>query len=85
MLSKHLDMSPSITHVIGLNLSLMYLMAEWQDLSGRNPWDVSKNVGSNIACRIIRAASWTILSLGEAIVRGRVPPLGLGIRILRCG
>ena len=41
--------------------------------------------GSKMASRTRSIAPWTILSLGEAILSGLVPPFGLGISIRLAG
>nr|YP_009722333.1 hypothetical protein [Morchella importuna]QGN66735.1 hypothetical protein [Morchella importuna] len=85
MESKHLDMSPSINHCAGWNSWLTLFSAVWQLRFGRNPCEQSLNKGSKIASSINLMASWTILSIGAAMVKGRVPPDGLPIPILLLG
>jgi len=82
MLSKHLEMSPSIIQEDAWNFWLMYFNAVWQLLCGLNPWLVSLNRGSKMASRISLIPSCTSLSLGDAIVMGLVPPDAFDICIL---
>lgn len=82
ILSKHFEISPSITHWVAWNFSFTLFRAVWQPLFGLKPCEQSRKVGSKIASRINRMASCTILSLGGAIVKGLVPPEALGISIL---
>lgn len=77
-------MSPSTAQVIPVQLDT-FLSAEWQLLLGRNLWLESLKEGSKTASRTILIASWTILSLGEAIASGLVFPLGLGMWTLLAG
>ena len=84
MLSKNLDISPSINHETPVQLR-MFFSAEWQPLWGLNPCDLSQNLGSRTASRVSFSACWTILSLGLLIPRGLVLPFGLGILTLRTG
>lgn len=55
------------------------LSAEWQLLFGRKPWLELLKVGSKTVSRTSLIASCTILSLGEAMAKGLVFPLALGI------
>src|SRR5882762_92795 len=68
------------------NVPFTSFKAVWHPLPGLNPCACVRKVGSNIASRIKSIVPCTILSLGDAIPKGRVPlPLGLGISNLRAG
>jgi hypothetical protein len=88
MLSKHLDMSPSMNHCVGWASLEIIFRAVWQLLLGRNPWELSLNRGSKMASRTSLNASCTILSTvrrGGAIDSGLVPtsaPDAFGICII---
>ena len=79
-------MSPSINQLTEEKVPFISFRAVWQPLPGRNPCACVTKEGSKIASKISSIAPWTILSLGEAIPRGRVPfPFDLGISILLAG
>lgn len=84
MLSKKPFMSPSINHLIPFQY-LIEASAEWHPLSGLNPWELLWNLGSRTCSSIALNTSWIILSLGDAIPKGLILPLALGIYTLRVG
>jgi len=79
-------MSPSRNQLTEEKVPFISFKAVWQPFPGWNPCACVTKEGSNIASKISSIAPCTILSLRDAMPRGRVLlPFDFSISILRAG
>ena len=79
MLSKKPLISPSINHLVLLNVFCMLQSAVCGLLCGLKPWEEFSKLPSYIASKIIRITSCKSLSMNDGIPNGRIFPFFLGI------
>lgn len=85
IVSKYLEMCPSMNHFVPFHPYLMEWRQLWHPLFGRKAWLLLQNVGSNISVKIVSIDFRTTLSLGLGMPKGRYPPSGFGMCTLLIG